>query len=196
MLLKSFIASLLFISASFSAHATVIDFESTGTPNSINNLDYDIDGFIFNTTMTNVDISSSSPWARNGAAYSGDFAALNDQYGGHGEMTLLSGGTFDFNNLYLKGWWNDPVDVTITGLLGGTVIGSITQSSGTTWTNFIGNFVGIDTLHIAVPSTPGPVGYLFLIDDIRVNEPVPEPQTYAMFLAGLGLIGFTARRKS
>ena len=26
-------------------------------------------------------------------------------------------------------------------------------------------------------------------------SPVPEPQTYAMMLAGLGLIGFSARRK-
>jgi hypothetical protein len=24
---------------------------------------------------------------------------------------------------------------------------------------------------------------------------VPEPETYAMFLAGLGLVGFSARRK-
>lgn len=29
-----------------------------------------------------------------------------------------------------------------------------------------------------------------------VTAPVPEPRTYALFLAGLGLIGFAARRKS
>jgi len=27
-------------------------------------------------------------------------------------------------------------------------------------------------------------------------SPVPEPETYAMFLAGLGLIGFIARRRN
>jgi hypothetical protein len=31
--------------------------------------------------------------------------------------------------------------------------------------------------------------------DVVVFAPVPEPQTYAMMLVGLGLIGFTARRK-
>jgi hypothetical protein len=29
----------------------------------------------------------------------------------------------------------------------------------------------------------------------RVLESVPEPETYAMLLAGLGLLGFTARRR-
>jgi hypothetical protein len=29
----------------------------------------------------------------------------------------------------------------------------------------------------------------------RVNVPVPEPETYAMLLAGLGLLGFVARRR-
>ncbi len=28
-----------------------------------------------------------------------------------------------------------------------------------------------------------------------INAPVPEPETYAMLLAGLGLLGFTARRR-
>jgi hypothetical protein len=32
--------------------------------------------------------------------------------------------------------------------------------------------------------------------DVVVFAPVPEPQTYAMMLVGLGLLGFSARRKS
>jgi hypothetical protein len=28
-----------------------------------------------------------------------------------------------------------------------------------------------------------------------IASPIPEPQTYALFLAGLGLIGFMVRRK-
>ena len=43
------------------------------------------------------------------------------------------------------------------------------------------------------PAYWGPV-----IDNVVLTEttpPVPEPETYAMFLAGLGLIGAIARRR-
>lgn len=40
----------------------------------------------------------------------------------------------------------------------------------------------------------GGVDYVF-VDNFAVAA-VPEPETYAMFLAGLGLLGFTMRRKS
>lgn len=33
------------------------------------------------------------------------------------------------------------------------------------------------------------------ISDITFTTPVPEPETYAMLLAGLGLLGFAARRR-
>ena len=35
-----------------------------------------------------------------------------------------------------------------------------------------------------------------LNQDFLVASPIPEPATYAMMLAGLGLFGFAARRKS
>lgn len=35
----------------------------------------------------------------------------------------------------------------------------------------------------------------YLVASIAAVTPVPEPETYAMLLAGLGLIGFTARRR-
>jgi len=35
----------------------------------------------------------------------------------------------------------------------------------------------------------------FVVGVNFVAAPVPEPQTYAMLLAGLGLIGFSARRR-
>ena len=34
-----------------------------------------------------------------------------------------------------------------------------------------------------------------LVDNVSVTAAVPEPETYAMLLAGLGLLGFMARRK-
>lgn len=35
-----------------------------------------------------------------------------------------------------------------------------------------------------------------VIDNVMVTTAVPEPETYAMLLAGLGMIGFIARRKT
>jgi hypothetical protein len=32
--------------------------------------------------------------------------------------------------------------------------------------------------------------------DAGVMAPIPEPQTYALLLAGLGLLGFAARRRT
>ena len=49
----------------------------------------------------------------------------------------------------------------------------------------------IDELHLGL-------GNHFLVDDIYLNQSpaaVPEPETYAMLLAGLGLVGFAARRR-
>ena len=51
------------------------------------------------------------------------------------------------------------------------------------------------TLTFASYNTPGASGAV--IDTVSVTAlPVPEPETYAMLLAGLGLMGFTARRRN
>ena len=33
------------------------------------------------------------------------------------------------------------------------------------------------------------------MDNLTFTTPIPEPETYAMLLAGLGLLGFAARRR-
>lgn len=45
------------------------------------------------------------------------------------------------------------------------------------------------------PNAPAPAGWATIFTGSAVTA-VPEPETYAMMLAGLGLIGFSARRKS
>ncbi len=52
---------------------------------------------------------------------------------------------------------------------------------------------GVTTLVFTGPSSSaywGPV-----IDDVSVTVAIPEPETYAMMLAGLGMLGFVARRR-
>jgi hypothetical protein len=187
---KSLLASALIALLSISAHATTIDFEASGSPGTYNNLGYAIDGFVFNYTMDNIDISPSATWYGTGPAHSGSFAALNN-WGGTGELSLLGGGTFSFQNLWLKGWYGDINSVSVTGYLGGNEVGSVSGSLSNGWGNYVGNFSSIDKLAIV---TSG----IFLVDDISVNStmaPVPEPETYAMLMAGLGLLGAVTRRR-
>lgn len=188
---KKFIAATAMVLASISAQATLIDFESTGTPGNYNALNYEIDGFVFNNTLDNIDISAGAPWAGHGPAYSGSFAALNN-YGGAGEITKAGGGTFSFESLWLKSWYNNVATGTISGWLNGAQVGSVSGVRNTSWTQFTGNFASIDKLRIDF-------GNYFLMDDISLNSanvsPVPEPETYAMLLVGLGLMGGMARRR-
>lgn len=139
--------------------------------------------------MDNIDLSSGSSWAGHGPAHSGSFAALNNYYG-IGEITKAGGGTFSFESLWLKSWYNQQISGTITGLFQGAEVGSISGVFNG-WTLFSGNFTGIDTLRISTSS-------VFLVDDISLDSvvsPVPEPETYALLLAGLGLMGVAARRR-
>jgi hypothetical protein len=70
------------------------------------------------------------------------------------------------------------------------------------WSNWI--TVTVNTANVArlsfapTGSFSGPYGYWPSIDNLRIDEvaaPVPEPETYAMLLAGLGLMGGIARRR-
>jgi hypothetical protein len=57
-----------------------------------------------------------------------------------------------------------------------------------------GLFVGIVRPTADVRSIAFKGNYV-VVDDFTFTTPVPEPETYAMMLAGLGLIGFMARRR-
>ena len=188
---KKLIAATAMALSSFSAQATLIDFESTGTPGTYNALNYAIDGFVFNHTLDNIHIGAGAPWAATGPAHSGSFAALNN-YSGAGEITKAGGGTFSFESLWMRSWYNSQAIGTISGWLNGVQVGSVSGLRTSSWTQLTGNFANIDTLRVDL-------GNHFLIDDISLNSanvsPVPEPETYAMLLAGLGLMGGMARRR-
>lgn len=79
-------------------------------------------------------------------------------------------------------------------------IGDGNFNSGTAEDRFFGvvNSGGISAISIISPGIPGAGGSGIEVDHLQYGlaAPVPEPETYAMLLAGLGLLGFAARRRT
>ena len=102
----------------------------------------------------------------------------------------LSGAAFDFNSFYARSGFG-----TYTAMAHGFNGATETWTQAFTVTGqyqqFSFNFLGVDKVTITNQDTN------LLIDDMVVNgtAPVPEPETYAMLLAGLGLLGVAARRR-
>jgi PEP-CTERM motif len=88
-----------------------------------------------------------------------------------------------------------PGDVTLvaTDSLGATTTQTIV---GATTTSFLG-FVSTGSMSSLVVSAVQPTPDLLwpTIDNLTLAAAVPEVETYAMMLAGLGMLGFVARRR-
>ncbi len=107
-------------------------------------------------------------------------------------MTKVGGGTFDVSALDAAVYWIGAPDGTIelTGALsgGGTVSASLNVGQG--WQSFalgggFSNLVSLtfqDSVSGAFLAAPG-----FGIDNVN-TAPVPEPETYALMLLGLGAL--------
>ncbi len=68
-------------------------------------------------------------------------------------------------------------------------------SSGSGWTLNTQNFTVTDTSRFYRVSFSTDANQTALIDSVSITTAVPEPETYAMMLAGLGAIGFLSRRR-
>lgn len=127
------------------------------------------DGFINNIT-----ISAPGYW------FEDLIFSVNLTPNSNSDMTVTatdnSGGTDSFADWATLGDWVNGENRILVLSTDGNLMQSVTIESQTGF----GSLGGIDQLKQT---------------EISGITPVPEPQTYAMLLAGLGLVGFVARRK-
>jgi len=86
----------------------------------------------------------------------------------------------------------------ITGLTLSVFDGSVWTAYGSSVTDLVLN-AATDTYKFQITGTGvgslGKGAYQFSAYTAPVAAPVPEPETYALMLAGLGVVGFVARRR-
>ncbi|MDT8283217.1 MAG: VPLPA-CTERM sorting domain-containing protein [Gammaproteobacteria bacterium] len=120
-------------------------------------------------------------------------------------ITLSAGGVFDFNGAYFTSAWNTGLNITVEGLLNGSVIYDSALLFNTdipTW--FSLNFSAIDALRISagggVNAGLGGSGEFWVMDNFTFNEAIPGvpiPAAIWLFCSGLlGLVGMARRKKT
>ena len=129
---------------------------------------YGIDSFGFNTAL--------SVSLANIVVPTGWTLQTNQNQDGFGNFTDVANTTGQYRV--------DPLKFSITGISGDTPMDYVNLSTGTAGEGNV-----YFAAHVAGLSTQVTSGYF------GGSAPVPEADTYAMLLAGLGLVGFAARRK-
>ncbi len=132
--------------------------------------DYGLDSFGFNSTLGSMTVSNfslPSDWS----------VKFNKNQDGFGEFEYVVDTSGNSSLL-------DPLMFSIVGIAGDTPINYVSLSSGNAGEGNV--YFGA---HVKSFTTSPDSGYF------GGSAPVPEPETYAMLLAGLGLVGFAARRK-
>jgi hypothetical protein len=145
--------------------------------------------------------STTSPGASHGSLpTAGDTNAIDKPWGFFGNTgsdfvtTGITGGTA---GVVMSGWrvtWNGIPSIN----MGGTAWGAgFTSGVGNfTWDGIYGDAYTLDyhaTVPVGDPSGFGGVRYALHLTGTVTS--VPEASTYGMMLAGLGLVGFAARRR-
>ena len=184
-------AALTLIGTATHVQAAVLTYDDIGVPGTYipsSNSGFVEQGFQYSINMSVIDISASSPWASDGPAYSGNYAALNN-YGGAAVIGKFGGGTFSFDSTEIKAWGGGIDNITITGYLQGNVVGIDSLNGvGSAWTLLSPDFASVDQVNIS--------GGLFLLDNTAVNtSATPLPAALPLFATGLGAMGFLARRR-
>lgn len=129
--------------------------------------------------------TTANPWLSTEAAQD----AIT--FSGFSAGVVAAGGNFFGSNiagLFAAG------DVSLTATDGG---GSVTQTIvGATVGSFLGFVSNGPLLSLRITAVQPTPAFLWpTVDNLVLAAAIPEPHTYAMLLAGLGLVGFMARHR-
>ena len=189
-------ASLQGFSALAAASPVVIGFDSlmqdNDQTNEIGNV-YRESGFEFSNLSNPFSFAS---FGTQNPFFNGSTALFNDNTDGQARLSQIGGGLFSLSSITLStlapGYTEEGTSVTFTGLLatGGSVMQSFNVADGAAQTfSFSPNFSNLSAV------TWSNEANFHQFDNITVAA-VPEPETYALMLSGLGLVAFAARRRS
>ena len=137
----------------------------------------------------------------------------NVAYNGSGHAATVSAATpFSLTSGYVAAAWNDGLTVNLVGTLAGVSVFSqsfVVNTAGSTFEIF--NPALIDTVVFTTSGGThhagydGGVGTQLSLDDLTINGTltggggiggtVPEPASWALLVAGFGLIGASVRRR-
>jgi hypothetical protein len=110
------------------------------------------------------------------------------------------------NSVTLTGGVTYTMSYAISGNMRGAGNDTVDVAFGTASnTHVIGQYDALNTMSLSfTPTTSGSYGFSFynhggdnqgaILDQVTITA-VPEPETYAMLLAGLAAVGFAARRR-
>ncbi len=117
-------------------------------------------------------------------------------------VSKADGGAFALKGFDLAEWDNTrtaSITLTTAGPSGNTtqilplsIFSNNLITAGNDFSHF--SLTGYD--NVVSFTLTGNVSWAFIaLDNLEVTAPIPEPETYAMMLAGLGLLGLAARRR-
>jgi hypothetical protein len=198
------VSALFMVASASQASTTLVTFDDISTPGNNGPVPDSYKGL----TWINLDyvdpFHHGGDWAQSGAG-NGIVTLPYDVISKPGLPAEIKSETpFTLNSAYFAANWKDGLQVTVKGEFEGAITHTqtfIVNTSGSTREFF--NWQNIDTVLITAAGGVHNTSLSgndtsFAIDNLIINGPVspaPEPETYAMLLAGLGLVGFIARRR-
>lgn len=131
----------------------------------------------------------------------GNTASGSAAGGNYSYQTTFDLTGINYSSLSIKGKVtadNGVTDILINGISTGFTYGGPNAGTYNAFASFTigsGFHSGINTLTFDVVNGSGPTGLRTDFSGTTFTAAVPEPETYAMLLAGLGLMGFLAYRR-